>query len=334
LRLAFLQIHDAPYRMDFLRCLAVQEDVELTVYTYQKQDLVHSYWALGDLGYASCSLGAAVRIGPSLLHFRLLNPFFLRSFDMVAVMAHSHITSLLAYFWCLVWGIPYVYMADTVWERISSLWARSMKAVIYQRAAFLFVPGAVSARFFARAYGIAPDKVMMGYYNFSYAKIKAWAEAGRIDRLETRRALKVNAEDELSIMVANFLPFRKQLGLIQSFNFSDGQKLILVGEGTCLAECKTYVEKNKLDHRVIFIPGLPFEKMVKLLVACDVYVHSGKEPYSTMPLLAKLVGLRLGRHGDIPAYADVGEETWAEKFDAHKVAVAFADRCRIVRSKQ
>ena len=258
------------------------------------------------LGYRSLTLGPHIRLGPSLLHWRMLHPRFLREFDVVAVTAHSHMTSLLAYFWCRVWKIPYVYMADTVDERLTSRPIRALKAAIYRRAAFLFVPGKASMRFFRERYGIPAERMLAGYYSFDYDKIRQWASEGRQERRAARRRLGIPEEAPLSIMAANFLPFRKHLELIKEFETRPGEHLLLVGEGECLAECRDYVAARGLEGRVHFVPGLPFEELVRLLPVGDSYVHSGREPYSTMPLLARLAGLELGIHGEIPALEDLG----------------------------
>lgn len=330
MRLAFLQIHDAPYRMDFLRHLAEQESIELSVYTYESADKNHLYWDIQELGYDSRSLGPFLRIGPSLFHFKLLNPFFIRQFDAVAVMAHSNITSLLAFFWCKVWGTPYIYMADTVEERMTGRLITKIKKSIYGNALFLFVTGKASKHFYMGRYNIPEDKIMTGYYNFEFDRIHKLVAEGREMRTENRTELGVMPSDVLSVMVANFLPFRDHLALIKSFDFRNENKLLLVGEGEHLDTCKSYVHQNSLKDKVLFLSGLPFENMVRLLAACDIYVHSGKEPYSTMPILAKLVGLKFGYHGDIPAYYDLENNTVPVELDAPVVVKRFTDKLKYI----
>ncbi|MDD5704321.1 MAG: hypothetical protein PHR35_00225 [Kiritimatiellae bacterium] len=333
MKLAFLQIHDAPYRMDFLRYLTRQPSLELTVFSYTPADTAHAYWGLEADGCVSHDLGRRLTLGPSMLHFRMLNPWLLKRFDAVAVTAHSNLTSLLAYFWCRFWRIPYVYMADTVDERLTASVFRAIKAAIYQRAAFLFVTGCVSKRFFKERYGVPDSKLLAGYYSFDYEKIRAWADEGRRQRDAVRCGLGVAQDDELSIMAANFQPFREQLGLIRRFERRPAGHLLLIGEGTCLPACRKYVESQGLSSRVHFLPGMSFEDLVRLLPAGDVYVHTGREPYSTMPLLARLAGLRLGDHGDIPAFEDLEGEAVSEAFDAPVVAARFAERCLSATSK-
>lgn len=324
MKLAFLQIHDAPYRMDFLRHLARQPSIDLTVFSYLPVDQAHVYWKLETGGYVSRGLGRFLKFGPSMLHFRLLNPWFLKPFDMVAVTAHSNLTSLLAYFWCWFWGIPYVYMADTVDERLTARVFRAIKAAIYKRAAFLFVTGRASMRFFQDRYGVPEDRLLAGYYSFDYARIRALEDEGRKQRQTVRRKLGISEEATLRIMAANFLPFREHLKLIKKFGQTVDGHLLLIGEGECLADCKGYVEAHGLSGRVHFMPGQPFDDLVRLLPAGDVYVHSGREPYSTMPLLARLAGLRLGEHGDVPAFEDLEGGVLPEDFDAPLVAARFA----------
>ncbi len=328
MRLAFLQIHDAPYRMDFLRYLAKNKTVDLTVYTYKPDDSHHLYWDLKNFGYTSLALGPSLRMGPSLLHVKLLNPFFLKRYDRVAVMAHSNMTSLLAFFWCRIWKIPYVYMADTVEERMTSWLMRKIKAAIYLHAAFLFVTGHVSKRFFIETYGVPDEKILIGYYNFDYETIRGLAREGMLQRGNMRAQLGVLPSDTLSVMVANFLPFRDHLSLIKQFDYESGNKLLLIGEGECLTSCKIYVEQQVLKDKVLFMPGLSFEAMIRLLPVCDVYVHSGKEPYSTMPLLARLAGLRLGFHGDVPAFEDLKGDSVPCDFDSQEVAEQFVAACK------
>jgi len=314
--------------MDFLRYLARDASIDLTVYTYKPDDSFHSYWNLKDLGYISHALGPYLKIGHTLLHFKLLDPFFLRRYDMVAVMAHSNLTSLLAYFWCWIWRIPYVYMADTVEERMTSRGMKKMKAAIYLRAAFVFVTGHAAVRFFVERYGVPREKLLIGYYNFDYAKIRRLAREGLSQREPMRQKLGVAPSDILSVMAANFQPFRDQLSLIQNFEFSKGNKLLLIGEGECLQACKAYVEQQALSDRVLFLPGFAFETLIHLLPACDVYVHSGEEPYSTMPLLARLAGLRLGFHGNIPAFEDLKDDFVPGDFDSSEVAERFVTACK------
>ncbi len=324
MKIAFLQIHEAPYRMDFLRHLAGQEGVDLTVFNYLPQDRAHRYWSLEETGVVSQGLGPYLKIGPSMLHFRLLNPWLLKGYDLVAIPAHSNLTSLLAFFWCRFWRIPYVYMADTVAERRRSPIFRAIKAAIYKRAAFLFVTGRASMRFFAERYGVPQERMLAGCYSFDYAKIRAWAREGRRERGAVRQRLGVAEEATLAIMAANFLPFRDQAGLIQRFEKRPAEHLLLIGEGECLPACREYVASRGLGRRIHFMPGMRFEELVRILPAGDVYVHAGREPYSTMPLLARLAGLRLGEHGDVPAYEELeGEETPAE-LDAPRAAALFA----------
>jgi glycosyltransferase involved in cell wall biosynthesis len=259
-----------------------------------------------------------------MLHLRLLNPFLLRGFDLVAIMAHSNLTSLLAYCWCILWRIPYVYMADTVEERIKAPWCRRLKGALYRRAAFLFVTGRASARFFGERYGVPAEKIMVGCYSFDYAKIREWAREGRRERGAVRQRLGVAEEATLSIMAANFLPFRDHLGLIQRFEQRPSEHLLLIGEGECLPACREYVASRGLGSRIHFMPGMSFEELARILPAGDVYVHAGREPYSTMPLLARLAGLRLGEHGDIPSYEDLESGEPPRELDAPWVAALFA----------
>ena len=333
MKLAFLQIHDAPYRMDFLRHLARQPSIDLTVFSYKPADPAHPYWGLDAGGYVSRGLGRYLKFGPSMLHFRLLNPWFLKRFDAVAVTAHSNLTSLLAYGWCRLWGIPYVYMADTVDERLKTPVFRRIKAAIYKRAAFLFVTGRASMRFFQERYGVPESRLLVGYYSFDYARIRAWADEGRRLRQTLRRHLGVPDEATLSVMAANFLPFRDHLELIKKFEQKAKDHLLLIGEGECLAACKRYVEAQGLSRRVHFMPGQTFEGLVRLLPAGDVYVHSGREPYSTLPLLARLAGLRLGEHGDVPAFEDLEGEAVPEAFDAPGVAGRFYDHLVVAKER-
>ena len=505
IKLAFLQIHAAPYRNDFLRYLGQEPGIELTIYSYKEEDPAHSYWELPEEGVVAHSLGRAWQVGSSLLHWRMLNPFFLRRFDLVAVTAHSHMTSLLAYFWCWVWRIPYIYMADTVWERRTSWLMRRVKAAIYRRAAFLFVTGRASVRFFMEQYGVAPERLQVGYYNFDYAKIRRLAAEGRREREAVRRAWGVGEGEQVALMAANFLPFREHLELIRWFeregwatgvghlvlvgggggggsggeggvggreprmdtngresgekggggeepristnscgNFppagagsliaenchsralppeggivadyrnqetgcddegkkgaascasagalsqppSGSDERVKAGAASCTAagalsqppsgsdervkadcggkglppsreasgmrlgtaspsrdgaeapdwlppeggtpargteaECRRYVRERGLEGRVHFVPGVKFEALVRLLAAADIYVHSGREPYSTMPLLARLAGLELGYHGEIPGLEDLVDGEVPEELDARVVARVIA----------
>ncbi|NLL84278.1 MAG: glycosyltransferase family 4 protein [Lentisphaerae bacterium] len=333
MKIAFLQIHEAPYRDDFLYYLNRQDGVELSVFSYKKSDEYHTYWGLEQQEPVAKWLGRHLRLGSSLLHFKLLNPFFLRRFDMVAVTAHSNMTSLLAYLWCWVWGVPYVYMADTVTERIRCRPAYHFKAAIYKKAAFIFVPGVVSRQFFIERYGIVDKKILLGYYSFSYSKIRGWAEVGREEREAIRSKLGMAEGERLAIMAANFLSFRDHLGLIKVFAKREEWHLLLIGEGPTLIKCKRYVEVNGLSDYIHFMKGQKFKTLIAILTAGDEYVHSGKEPFSTMPLLARLCGVKLGEHGDIPSWKDLESGSLPGYLDAEEVARRFAVAARMVEPK-
>lgn len=323
MRLAFFQIHEAPYRQAFLDALAKR--IELDVFNYEASDLAHDYWGLGERPSNRKPLGACVRFGGSMLHFTCLVPLWLLRYDAVVVSAHSNLTSILIICWCRLLQVPYVYMADTVSERLRGQVIRWFKRFIYEGAAFLFAPGRASIRFFKDAYGIPSERILAGCYSFNFETVRRMAAKGVGGRIAVRASFGFTSEDRIQIMAANFTKTRNQDELIR--NLPTGERLLLIGNGERRAECERLVVELGRSDSVRFVDGLPFDRLVCVLAVCNECVHFANEPFSTVPIVARILGVPVRTGGCVPSAEDIPDTDWfREAFDSERVAERFVQR--------
>ena len=293
-RVAFISTHPAPYRDSTLALVHQRGLMELTALTLFQEDAGHSYWNLDKQSYPNMLLGKGFRLLKySYFHPRILPSLILKDFDVVVVPGYRHLTCQLAIAYCIFTHTPLIYSADSAKLETNRKDISPLLRFTLKHSSTLWVPGKAS-RAYAVQHGVNPNKIYEGCYNLDSVSILKQIQAERICRNELRSKLDVDDKAFVFLMVANMIKNRNHLFLLnvmaQVVTKQPRASLLLIGLGPERQKIEEICNSQKYSNIRIVDP-VPFNDLPKWYAACDAYVHSGSEPYSTALAYAAKAGL-------------------------------------------
>jgi glycosyltransferase involved in cell wall biosynthesis len=304
-----LSMHPAPYRDPTYAEVSRRGRIRLQVLTLSESDGGHPFWDLEKPNYPNTFLGRGYRIGrgqcihPGLI--RLLHDFH---FDAVVISSLSA-TMRLAMLFCWLNGVPYVYSSDGVFnERLHPVGriVRSFRdRLVASRAGAVFVPGR-AARVYVESLGVPAARVFEGCYQLDTNRIHNAVEETRMWRDRLRAELGIGQSCFVFLMVANMIPARHHQFLLNAFHVvrahSDSY-LVLIGEGPERQSLEEICQTSHYEN-VRIAGGVSYKDLPEWYAACDAYVHSGYEPYSTAVAYAATAGLPIVSSNAVGAAQD------------------------------
>lgn len=294
IKFAFISSHPAPYRDELLGRLVKISEIETTVYTEWTFDKFHTYWNLENPPY-EINQFAPPKDSKIRILWRVLGTFVFGPYDCVCWNGFPpRLYMMFPLMLSAILGKKYGIYADSVIERHGRGLLHWLKSFIIKRAAFFFVPGNASIKFFSENYGVPLDRFCKGAYALDGCKIEADIRSRRVNRDAIRLRQGIKPDDKVFLMVANMMPKRQYPLTTRAFleateNRSD-VRYVIVGKGEDLP---TMEALSKKKPQIIVIPGCSFDEMKDLYAMADVYVHGGAEPASTALVIGALAHLPL-----------------------------------------
>lgn len=296
-RAAILVIHRAPYRDPVLDRLVRRCPVDL--FSVYPNDKGHD-WA----GFRN---DVPVLAGRGLV-LRLLKIFVLsRRYSTVVWPAYHPWWLTLPIVVSAFLGKRYGLTSDTKEENGGCL-SRWIKSYVFQRAAFIWVPGDAACRFLVQQYNIPPERLVRGLYVVDPDEV---CESAARSQSSMRNFL----------MVANDIPDRRVDVVVEGFRRwrKGDERLVLCGRG-----CGKYAGEGVLGRE-----GVPWTELSRLYADADVYVHNGKEQFSSAVQIAAFRGMPIVCSGAVGIVADFplvdesmvvvcdwqSEKAWKEAFE-------------------
>lgn len=291
-------IHRAPYRDPVID--ALEKTGEVDSFSIHATDGGHRFAHFKD--------DVAALFGRGLV-FRLLRKFVLsRRYGLVIWPAYYPRWLTLPILVSAVLGRRYAISLDTNTE-LGGAFTRFLKRYMFQHADFLWVPGASSRTYLMDEFGVEGDRIVEGLYVVDRHAVSL-SGASRSDSNRPRHLL----------MVGNDVPARRIDVLVEGFKRGRraGEVLTLCGKG-----CGKFSGDG-----VVAIEGVPWSELPRLYAEADVYVHNGREQYSTAVQIAAMRGLPIvcsAQVGIVADFRDEGRglmrvkqwefpEAWAEAF--------------------
>lgn len=281
---AILVMHRAPYRDPVLDFLAKRGLVD--VFSIFDHDRGH-VWA-GFRRDASALAGRCLVV-------RLLSRFVLsRRYGTVVWPAYHPWWLTLPIVVSAILGRRYGLTSDTK-EENGGRFAQTLKRYIHRRAAFVWVPGEAARVFLSERYGVSEDRVVDGLFLVDAKEV--CGTGGKQPKSVCRHFL----------MVANDIPGRRIDVLVEGFRrWRREMKRTDVRLVLCGHNCGKYAGDG-----VVGLDGVLWHDMLRLYDEADVYVHNGKEQYSTAVQIATLRGMPLICSKGVGIVADFADPTQA-----------------------
>ncbi len=299
-KVGVISIHPAPYRDPVFNAVYRRNNVEIEVLTMFEKDAGHFFGNIDKPSYPNAFLGRGYLFTRGrYFHPKILSCLKRGHFDAVVIPGHQHITCIAAMSYCLASRMPIIYSGDSMLPKSSRSLKGKMRGsfvrYILKRSASVWVPGKASYEYMKKTFGVSDNNIFCGCYTLDFGSISEQVRINRVKRNWFRKQLKIQEHGFIFLMVGNFIPTRDHEHLVEAFSrvvlsIPDAY-LILVGEGKTKTKIKNLCKEKQLANNVRIIKPVPFDNLSYLYPACDVYVHSGSEPYSTALAYAAIAGL-------------------------------------------
>ena len=271
-RVAILVKHHAPYRDPVLEALKSRGGID--VYAVFDQDRRHD-WA----GFAQ---GEKALNGRFLL-LRLIWKFVLiRRYEFVLWPAYYPWRLTLPILLSALLHRHYALTSDTKDENGGAV-SRMVKRFLFGHADCVWVPGRAARHYLVEKMGVKDDRIVEGLYVVSREEVAAGCRPS-----EGRR--------EKFLMVANDIPERRMDVMVEAFRRwrSGGQSLVLCGKG-----CEKFTGGGVVGRE-----GVRWADVPALYEEADIYVHNGREQYSTTVQIAAMRGMPIICSREVGIVAD------------------------------
>lgn len=313
INIAIFSIHPAPYRDPLYTFISQNREklgFDIKVFYYQSIDKGHAYWDLSSPHYKFEIVKPLLSLKKSnlQLHLTCLKHIFSSKFDVLIFPGFMHLTSNIGFLLCILFKKKFAIEADTV-EDSSSKIRLLLKKIYYKNALFVIVPGNRSSIYHEEKFKIAHEKIVKGSYLFDvYTFRKKIDEYRAVSNL--REIFGISEHKKVFLMVANILPKRMYPLILRAFESLIKEYpdlfFLMVGSGTDFKVLERYTNLKKENFKVI--QGSSFDEIKKIYSIADVYIHSGKEPYSSALIIGAIAGLPLVSSYQIGASWDVLED--------------------------
>ena len=232
--------------------------------------------------------------------------------EVVVVSGWSTFASQAAAVWCRARGVPYVLLVESNERHARPGWRRAVKGVvvppILRGAAEVLVVGTL-ARESMLARGVDPEQISIFADTIDAAEF-----AAEVDRLRPRRdALRAEVglapENVAVLSVARLAPEKGLDTLVRAVAAADDPSLVLVLAGSGAERDGLSVLAGDLGVRLVFLPDLPWERIVERFAIADVFVLlSRHEPWGVVVNEAAACGLPLVVSDRVGAAFDLVED--------------------------
>lgn len=326
-KLAVLNSHPIQYFVPLYRRLALEPDVELTVYFCSLQ---------GAEAYVDQGFGSTVKWDVSLLDgyrwkllpsarkpravggfWSVLNPSVVRElvrnrYDAVLIHGHGHATYLLALVAARALGVPVLMRCDTHLGLRRSAGRRLVRKVVmrllYRGLCSACLPIGDRNRAFYRSLGVSDDRMVTAPYSVDNSLFTAADDAGA-RRGASRDELGIGRQDVLLLYSSKMSAGKRPLDLLRAYEAIGSVRsriaLAFVGTGVEEATLRAYVRTHSLDN-VHFLGFHNQSELGRLYAMADVFVLPAEnEAWGLVINEAMAAGLPIVASEEIGAVPDL-----------------------------
>lgn len=318
-KILILSYHPAPYRDPLFNFLSKSSNIYLFVVNLFPMDKGHLYWNLENPDYENFNLRKQISfLGSKKICFHYeISRILKREWDIVIIPGLGIITNIFVAFYCILNGIKFIMNCDTISEdnEGNNIW-KKIKKYFYLRASAFWVPGVKSKEYFS-----TKNKnylIYEGAYTLDDRKLTTIFDKNKKNKFKILSKYNINPANLNLLMVGNLISARKHEFILNVFKSLydkyKGINLLIIGDGERKEKLIEFVTKNNLKT-VHFFSNISFNNLSEFYSICDIYVHSGKEPYSTALEYAAICGCPVISSVDIgAAYDYINHDTYKDLF--------------------
>ena len=317
-RIAWIVHSPTPYKTPFFRMLAARPELDVTFFFL--------YWGDPQRAWNQESLsGLKYKVLPGtsfrrrfreseLVHFGPAVVGKLRKghFDLVVICGYSHPTLLLALFYCLVTGTPFVLQGEShiVQQRhpLKRVLKRCLLFPLLRRARAAFATGRKAADYWVDA-GIPRERVFTLSNTPDLEFFLSASDAARNRREAVRKALGLSSR-RTGIFVGRFVEVKGVEIILEAMAGLAPDKqpeLLLVGDGPLKPHYEKIIQRHNLPVRLVGFQQK--ERLPELYAAADFFIlPSLSEPWGVVVNEAMACGLPLLLSDQVGAAYDLLEE--------------------------
>lgn len=294
-KILIISYHPAPYRDPLFNLISTRSDISLFVVNLFDKDKGHSYWGLDEPIYKEHNLKKTFSLFKRKnlsFHYEIFSILRLK-WDIVIISGLGNFTNLFSAIYCIFKKKHFILNLDTISDNNEGnyLW-KKIKKIFYSKAFAFWVPGSKSKEYFISK-NINSSKIFEGTYTLNFEPIIKQINICKPQRSNILEKYKINSDNINLLMVGNFILTRNHKFLMHVFQeiylTKTNINLILVGNGKEKQNLLEYIEKHNLNN-IYFFSNISFNNLAEFYAVCDIYVHTGEEPYSTALQYAAISG--------------------------------------------
>jgi glycosyltransferase involved in cell wall biosynthesis len=273
----------AGYELHFLRPASSHTDARVTTHTYP------------NFFHATRNFPTAAKraLWPSLFNLNVVTRAILlaKSLGPVAVMGHSHYSTV-ATWWCrIVAGTPSVVKLFGVMDLVHTEWSATryyaknleqLAALKYPQDAWIVLDDGTRGGDILRARGIPADRI----HFLPNGLDLEWIDR-KEDRASARSSFGIPADANVVLFLSRLVDSKRPLDAIAAFALSaraDARAyLVIAGDGPLRDACKHAVDEKGIAERVHFVGVVPHDDIPVLMAACDLFVSTSTLTNRALP---------------------------------------------------
>ena len=245
--------------------------------------------------------------------------------DAVLIGGYNHPAMLSAIRGCKKRGQPYFLMCET--HRQTKTW----KSIVKDRLVRKICEGAAGglptgklAGQYLESYGIPPERMTRLPNVPDVQRLQQLATELKLDVTERRASLGIPATSPTLIFVGRLIPKKRPMLVLKAFasKAPADARLILLGDGPLMQECRNLVTSLGLDDRVIFKGFCQPEEVPGYLSLADAFVLPSSETWGVAVIEAAAMGIpvivadEVGCHPDVVVNESCGSVVKSGSLDA------------------
>lgn len=247
-----------------------------------------------------------------LMNFGIWQEIKNNKFDAVILQSWTNLTWWVAFFACLKFKTPVLFMTDAniLSEATRSALKKKIKKLIlgflFKRIAGFLTTGKANEEFY-KYYGVSPKKMIRFYFSWGYKDFFAKAQQLKCKRDIVRKSLGIEKDDFLVLYVGRLAKEKNPGIILEAFKTlrNKNKKLIFVGDGPLHQEISQQIKIEKIEG-VSILGFQDRNKIGDFYVAADALVlPSSSETWGIVVNEAMCFGLPIIASDQVGATVDL-----------------------------
>ena len=213
-----------------------------------------------------------------LVNFGIWKEIKKGKYDAVILQAWTDLTWYLAFWACLKFRTPVLFMTDTnLWKPTQVKWKEKVKKILLGKILFKSATGFLAAgkanQQLYKHYGVPQEKIVTMPFVWGYEHFLSEAEKLKSKRENIRALLDIKKDDFVLLYVGRLSEEKNISDLLDSYDIIDckNKRLFIVGDGPLYSQLLSHIKEKNIKG--VNITGFrSFEKTSEFYVAADVLV--------------------------------------------------------------